>query len=56
MGARELIERERAEAYRAAAEQVAALAICAASKVVSANMDSERNRALVDDFLRDQIE
>ena len=49
--ARAGIERERAEMLEAVRGQVAGLALAAASKVIQANMDTESNRTLVDQFL-----
>lgn len=49
--AREAIERERTQMMRDIKVHVADLAIAAASKVVQANMDNERNRAIVDKFI-----
>ena len=47
-------ERERERLIRELKREVAALAIAAAAKVVRANMDNEKNRALVDEFLSDE--
>jgi len=47
-------ERERERLVRELKREVAALAIAAAAKVVRANMDNEKNRALVDEFLSDE--
>lgn len=47
----ETIENERRRVIRQARAQIADLAIEAASKVVSANLDDEKNRKLVDEFL-----
>ena len=49
--AREQAERERSEAKRRLDEEAADLIIMAASKVIEANMDSARNRELVDEFI-----
>lgn len=49
--AREKIEREREKMMGELRGEVASLALKAASKVVEANMDSEKNRKLVDEFL-----
>ena len=49
--AREEIDRERNQMLRDIRGQVAGLALAAASKVIEANMDNERNRALVDKFI-----
>ncbi len=47
----ESIENERKRVIQQAHSQIADLAIEAASKVVSANLDDEKNRKLVDEFL-----
>ncbi len=47
----ETIENERRRVIRQARAQIADLAIEAASKVVSANLDDKKNRKLVDEFL-----
>ncbi len=47
----ESIENERRRVIQQAHSQIADLAIEAASKVVSANLDDEKNRKLVDEFL-----
>lgn len=47
----ETIENERKRVIQQAHEQIADLAIEAASKVIGANLDDEKNRKLVDDFL-----
>lgn len=47
----ESIENERRRVIQQAHAQIADLAIEAASKVVSANLDDEKNRKLVDEFL-----
>ena len=52
--ARAQAERERAETLRRLDAEAAELIIMAASKVVEANMDTERNRELVDEFLRNR--
>ncbi|MDP4094252.1 MAG: F0F1 ATP synthase subunit B [Bacillota bacterium] len=49
--ARAEIEREREQMLKDIKGQVAGLALAAASKVIEANMDNERNRALVDKFI-----
>ncbi|MCM1132408.1 MAG: F0F1 ATP synthase subunit B [Ruminococcus flavefaciens] len=49
--ASEKIENERKRVLQQAHTQIADLAIEAASKVVSANLDDEKNRKLVDEFL-----
>jgi F-type H+-transporting ATPase subunit b len=49
--AREELELERQQVTRDIKNQVAGLALAAASKVLEANMDTESNRKLVDDFL-----
>lgn len=48
---RQDVEREREEMLRQVRQQIAALAIAAASKVVQANMDTDANKALVDKFI-----
>lgn len=45
------VERERAEMLQQIKQQVAVLAISAATKVVQKNMDSEVNKTLVDKFI-----
>lgn len=45
------VERERAEMLRQVRQQIAALAITAATKVVQANMDTESNKSMVDKFI-----
>lgn len=50
----ETIENERRRVIQQAHVQIADLAIEAASKVVSANLDDEKNRKLVDDFLSEK--
>ncbi|MDE5936166.1 MAG: F0F1 ATP synthase subunit B [Ruminococcus sp.] len=50
----ETIENERRRVIQQAHAQIADLAIEAASKVVSANLDDEKNRKLVDDFLSEK--
>jgi F-type H+-transporting ATPase subunit b len=52
--AREAIGRERAEMLREVKNQVAGLALAAASKVIGANMDTEKNRVLVDKFIEEE--
>lgn len=47
----EEVERERAEMLQQIKQQVAILAISAATKVVQQNMDSEANKSLVDKFI-----
>lgn len=49
--AREEIERERNQMVKQIRTHVADLAISAASKVIQANMDNEKNRKLVDKFI-----
>lgn len=44
-------EREQEQTLRDIKSQVAGLALAAASKVLEANMDTDRNRALVDRFI-----
>ncbi|MDE5764908.1 MAG: F0F1 ATP synthase subunit B [Ruminococcus sp.] len=50
----ETIENERRRIIQQAHSQIADLAIEAASKVVGANLDDEKNRRLVDEFLADK--
>ena len=45
------VERERAEMLRQIRQQIAVLAISAATKVVQANMDTETNKVMVDKFI-----
>jgi F-type H+-transporting ATPase subunit b len=52
--AREEITRERADMLREARNQIASLALAAASKVMEANMNNESNRALVDRFIEEE--
>jgi len=48
------IENERKKVLRQAQSQIADLAIEAASKIVGANVDDEKNRRLVDEFLSNE--
>lgn len=48
------IENERKRIIRQAQSEIADLAIEAASKIVSANVDDEKNRRLVDEFLSNE--
>ncbi len=48
---REEVERERAEMLKQVKQQIAVLAITAATKVVQQNMDSETNKSLVEKFI-----
>lgn len=50
----ETIENERKRVIRQAHSQIADLAIEAASKIVGANLDDEKNRKLVDEFLSEE--
>ncbi len=50
----ETIENERRRVIRQARSEIADLAIEAASKVVGANLDDEKNRRLVDEFLSEE--
>lgn len=52
--ASETIENERKRVIRQAHSQIADLAIEAASKIVEANLDDEKNRRLVDEFLSEE--
>lgn len=49
--ASETIENERKRVIRQAHSEIADLAVEAASKIVGANLDDEKNRKLVDEFL-----
>ena len=49
--ASETIENERRRVLQQAQSQIADLAIEAASKIIGANLDDEKNRRLVDEFL-----
>lgn len=48
------IERERQQMIKEIKNQVATLALAAASKVIEANMDNDKNRALVDKFIDEE--
>lgn len=48
---RQDVEHERAEMLRQVRQQIAVLAISAATKVVQSNMDTEANKTLVDKFI-----
>lgn len=50
----ETIENERKRVLQQAQTQIADLAIEAASKIVGANLDDEKNRKLVDEFLSER--
>lgn len=52
--ANKTIENERKRAMQQAQSQIADLAIEAASKIIGENVDNDRNRKLVDDFLSDE--
>ena len=52
--AREETERERDRLKKDLKREIAALVIAASSKVIKANMDNDKNRALVDQFLMDE--
>ncbi len=52
--ANKAIENERRKAMQQAQNQIADLAIAAASKIIGENMDDEKNRRLVDDFLAEE--
>ena len=52
--ARAEIERERADMAREVRREAAALAVAAASKIIKADMDSDKNRRLVDEFISDE--
>ena len=45
------VERERAEMLRQIRQQIAVLALSAASKVVQANMDTDANKVMVEKFI-----
>jgi len=51
MKAREELELERQQMISSVKNEVATLALAAASKVIQANMDTETNRALVNKFI-----
>ena len=48
------IELERQQMIKEIRNEVASLALAAASKVIEANMDSEKNRALVEKFINEE--
>lgn len=48
------IERERAQMLKEIKNQVASLALAAATKVIEVNMDTATNRALVDKFIDEE--
>jgi F-type H+-transporting ATPase subunit b len=52
--AREEIERERAQMLKDIKNQVASLALAAATKIIEVNMDTATNRALVDKFIDEE--
>lgn len=52
--ARDEISREQAQMVKDIKNQVASLALAAASKVIEANMDTSSNRALVDKFISEE--
>ena len=52
--ARDETERERAKVMKDLRRDVAGLAMAAATKIIRANMDNDKNRGLVDDFLKDE--
>lgn len=54
--ASETIENERKRVIQQAHTQIADLAIEAASKVVGANLDDDKNRKLVDEFLAEEAD
>lgn len=45
------VERERAEMLKQTKQQIAVLAIAAATKLVQVNMDTDANKAMVDKFI-----
>lgn len=52
--AREEAERERIQMLKEVRSQVASLALAAASKVLEANMDTDRNREIVEKFMDEE--
>lgn len=54
--ANKTIENERKRAMQEAQSHIADLAIAAASKIIGENVDDEKNRRLVDDFLAEEGE
>ncbi len=48
---REEVEREREEMLRQTKQQIAVLAIAAATKLVQTNMDTDANKAMIDKFI-----
>lgn len=51
--AREAIEQEKKQAFQELHDEVARLAIESASKIIDAELDKDKNRKLVDDFIDD---
>lgn len=52
--AREDIENERQKMIKEVRNEVASLALSAASKIIEANMDNEKNRSLVEKFINEE--
>ena len=52
--AQEQSERERERLKKELRRDVAVLAVAAASKVIKSNMDTEKNREIVDEFLKNE--
>lgn len=52
--AKQTIDQERQQMLKNVKNQVASIALAAASKVVEANMDTQSNRALVDKFIDEE--
>jgi len=52
--ARNETERERDRLRKELKREMASLVIAASSKVIRANMDNDRNRALIDEFISDE--
>jgi F-type H+-transporting ATPase subunit b len=52
--AREDMENERQQMFKEVRNEVASLALAAASKIIEANMDNEKNRKLVDKFINEE--
>jgi F-type H+-transporting ATPase subunit b len=48
------IENERRQMLREVRNEVASLALAAASKIIEANMDNEKNRSLVEKFINEE--
>lgn len=52
--AREDMENERQQMFKEVRNEVASLALAAASKIIEANMDNEKNRKLVEKFINEE--